>query len=214
MLEDGQPPHPDRHEIEPLHNDQGHRVDGAGRLQFLGVVLLADALGHAAEAEPEAIERDAVALEVPVRHGKRCERVHEADETVRLDDQLSVDEAIQTNDTGWPQKHVSFGLLVGEECRGQAIGEAPGQLCNPSASFSTQTTDIRHQIKRDPGDSPGDNHQETAEHLRQPKGHVGKHKPELRKTPRRQQVRDRLLQIVKHHVAIPDRLDNAVKALE
>lgn len=112
MLHNAKPASSRRHQIKPLHDNEIDKVDGGSLVDSLGVVLLTDAIGNFAEGKPELAEWDAVALQVPVGHGERGESLENAHETVGLENELPVDEAVFLDVARTTEEHVSFGLLV------------------------------------------------------------------------------------------------------
>lgn len=124
MLEDTQPPCPDRQQHEPLHDDQVYEVDRGGFCEFLRGVGGIDGGGQRAVAEPEGGEGDGGALEVPVGHGEGGEGFEDAEEAVGLEDEAPVDEAVGFGAAGSAEEDVGFGGLVGEDGGGGAVSKA------------------------------------------------------------------------------------------
>lgn len=112
VLEDAPAAGAHGHEVEPLHDDQVDEVDRRRLVELLRVVVRIDAVGHRAEAEPQRAERDAAALEVPVRHGEGGDGLQDAQHAVRVQDQLPVDQAVLLDVAGLAEEDVGFGLFV------------------------------------------------------------------------------------------------------
>lgn len=77
-----------------------------------------------AELEPEDREGDAVALKVPEGHGKGADGFNNAKNTVCVEDEFPVHEAVLLGLAWGTEEDVGFGFLVGEDCRGRAVCEA------------------------------------------------------------------------------------------
>jgi hypothetical protein len=124
VLEDAQAARAHGHQREPLHDDQVDEVDAAGLVLQRRVRVGVHVAGRGAEAEPQQTEGNAVALQVPVRHGEAEHRLDHADEAVRLQDQFPVDQSVLFGFARWPQEYVGFGFFECENSCGGAVREA------------------------------------------------------------------------------------------
>lgn len=109
-------------EKEDVHDHECDKVDGAGFVQLLQVVIRVDTL-RVAKGKPDFAKRNAVALQVPVRHSKGGDRLENANEAVGLEDKLPVHEPVVADSAGRARQHVGLGRLVRERGGGQAVGE-------------------------------------------------------------------------------------------
>lgn len=142
-----------------------HKVDGARLVQPRLVVVGIDRVRQVSEREPNVREGNAFALQVPVRHGKRRGRLDKADEPVRLQDELPINEAVLARHPRFPQEHVGLRSLIGEGNGSESVGEETGCVssCNPWPTL----------------DLPNDDHEEATQDLRNAKGDVGHDWPKL-----------------------------------
>lgn len=124
MLEYAQTATAHRHQVEPLHHNQVDKVDGRRLRELLVVVVIGDIGWYLAEGEPQVLELDALALQVPVGHGKRSQRLGHADDAVGLEDELPVDQAVLLDVSRAAVQHVCLGLFVGQDSGGDAVGKA------------------------------------------------------------------------------------------
>lgn len=111
VLEDAEAAGAGGHEVEPLHDYKVDEVNGRRLIDLLRVVVEID-IRWGPVAEPELVEGDSVALEVPERHGERESGLYYTNNTVGLEDKLPVDEAVLLGVAGWAGEDVSLGLLV------------------------------------------------------------------------------------------------------
>lgn len=151
-----------------LHDNQVHKVDGARLVQLRLVVVGIDRVRQLSEREPNVGEGNALALQVPVRHGERRYRLDEADEPVRLQDELPINEAVLARHSRFPQEYVGLRSLICEGDGSESVGEETGCV-NSCSPWSTL-------------DLPDDDHEEAAQDLRDAKGDVGHDWPELAET--------------------------------
>lgn len=124
VLENAQAAAPRRHQIKPLHDDEVDKVNRRRLCQLLVVVFRRHVGRDLAEAEPQVLEGDAVALEVPVRHGKGRQRLCYADYGVGVEDELPVYQPVFLDVSRWAAQQVCFGLLIGQDGCSGAVSEA------------------------------------------------------------------------------------------
>lgn len=163
------------HDVEPLHDDERDEVDAAGDGEVVGDVVgcLAGRGRDVAEGEPEAAEGQAVARQIPVAHGEGADGLEDTDQAVRLQQQAPVDESVLVDVARRSQHHICLGLFVRQ-----------------------------HRCRHTVGETADDDHEETRQHLREPKYHAGHDRPELGKGARGEQVGDGLLEVVEDHAAV------------
>src|SRR3569833_139795 len=132
MLKDGQMSRPDTQEVEPLprrilameslprcqpcaclHDNKVHKVDGTSYVELGGVVVRVNVTGEVPKREPYVEEGDAVALEIPVRHGEGQYRLEDADEPVSLDNELPVYQPVLAYYARLAQEHIRLRGFVG-----------------------------------------------------------------------------------------------------
>ena len=82
VLEDAETAGAERHQGEPLYDDEIDKVYAGGLVETGVVEVLVNVGGHVAVAEPEVAEGDAVAFQVPVGHGKGGHVFKDADKAV------------------------------------------------------------------------------------------------------------------------------------
>lgn len=124
VLEDAETACAERQQREPLHHDKINKVHAGGFVETGIVEVLIDVCRHGAVTEPEVAEGDPIALEIPIRHGKRGYSFKHADEAVRLHHELPVDEPVYPGFAGPAEQDVCFWSFISEDSRGGTICEA------------------------------------------------------------------------------------------
>lgn len=57
-------------ELDDLHDDEIDKIDGAGLVQLLLIVVTIDRVGQISEREPNFRKMNPVSLKIPIRHGE------------------------------------------------------------------------------------------------------------------------------------------------
>jgi hypothetical protein len=128
VLENAEPASTQRHQAEPLHDDEVDKVHAGGLVQACGEVVRVEIGWRVDVPEPELTEGDAVALEVPICHCERGDSFQDADEPIGLEHELPVDEPVDLGLARLSEENVGFRGLVCEDGRSGTICEAAFML--------------------------------------------------------------------------------------
>lgn len=94
------------------HDDQVDEIDTRCFGQLLVGVILIDGRWQVAVFKPEIIERNAVALEVPVRHRKGAHSFYDTDEAVGLEYEFPINQAVDFGLAGPSEQDVGFRSFI------------------------------------------------------------------------------------------------------
>ena len=120
MLENVKLASTQRHQAEPLHNDEGNKVYTGGLVQAYSEVVQIDLRWYINVSELELTEGDTVPLEVPIYYCKGGDGFKDTDNPIGLEYKLQVDKAVDSRLTRLAAENAGFrgSLVCKDGCSG------------------------------------------------------------------------------------------------